>query len=322
MVTVCSLIIAAGSLCWFDRLFPSSTDYGFRFFTFVLLFGMVRPIVRLVFRVGRPLVSGRAILALTAGVVIAVAQFYIGAYWHLFVLAGTVPLVISLLPVDKTRSAVPIVWNEGYIRSEMLRLGNNPEELSGYFDAMFQRFVIQQNDATARKRLEFLQTLAEELKLRKDLQFEFDTAADQREVNRLQWEIQRREQERQRDALENKVEKEDDLAELRHRREQLQLQLEIARVQAEIDQLNNPPKPPAAEKKLTAEQQRTRKAAKLRRDREKLKAERGKEINNLTRGRAVDELAAKERAELVRVENHYEARFERIREDLDKLWGV
>jgi hypothetical protein len=103
-------------------------------------------------------------------------------------------------------------------------------------DSVVTRFITGQDDRTAKKRIEFLKTKLEELDLSKQLQ----ASLDDLQFRGLNLEIKRLGLEMERETLEQKRLMQRNLSALEHERDALKIKVEMASLQRQIKDAQNP----------------------------------------------------------------------------------
>jgi len=167
---------------------------------------------------------------------------------------------IALVPIQPTEmqkgpsmpseSALPVQWDEIAITRQLDNLrGQPPAVVSHYVESVKERWVLNQNDKTAAVRARFLKTKIEELKLFKEGQqiaIDLEALALEREKRLKTLQLENA----QLDATMRARGEREQMQALRERK---QLELEIAKLDKEIRDLNAPAK---IEAELTPEQKR------------------------------------------------------------------
>lgn len=203
------------------------------FFSFALVRNLLPAAARVGTRAWRVVGNRYGLCALGAGFALAVCSSYLSHYWTLCVLCGGVCLLTArLLPVKRSPDA-PLVWNEAAIKQEIYRLRNNPTMLSGLTTALHERFIIRQNEQTARERIQFLKTALEGVKLTKEL----ETSIDDLRFHEIERDIRQSRLELEKHSVHSEDEQRQGLKELQHRFEQLKLQLGIAKIEKDIAEI-------------------------------------------------------------------------------------
>jgi hypothetical protein len=206
-----------------------------------------------------------------------------------------------LMPDSSEGPPLPVHWDEEQIRSVARRYQEQPTVVRHYIDSVRRRFVYNQNQQTAQARIKFLGTVIEELKLAK----EYQEACDDLSLHDLEREIRLLELELKRNDLRDRAGKEQQLRDLRH-------ELEIARLQQDIEKIRIPPSPPAS--KPTNQQRRERAWE----ERGRILQERDEKLGAIKKGRSWDELSPAEQEGCKRVQNIYEDAVRRQDEEIAK----
>jgi hypothetical protein len=145
------------------------------------------------------------------------------------------------------------VWDETAISRHLDDLrGQSPAVVSHYVESLKTRWVLNQNDKTAAARARFLKTKVEELKLFKEgqqIMVDLEALALEREKRLKTLQLENAQLD---DIMRTRSEREQ-LAALKERK---QLELEIAKLDKEIRELNSPTK--AAEPELSGEEKRAK----------------------------------------------------------------
>lgn len=148
--------------------------------------------------------------------------------------------------------ALPAQWDEVAITRQLQQLRDQRPALIPHFvESVKERWVLRQDDRTAEMRLRFLKTQIEQLKLVQQFQqtvndIELLLLEKTKRIKALQLETE--ELEIRRRGLTQKER-------LESLRDQKKMELEIAQIQREIENLKSPSKPEA---QLTPEQQRAK----------------------------------------------------------------
>lgn len=154
-------------------------------------------------------------------------------------------------------------WNERSIQQQVHGLLNQPLALSGFITNLLERFVLNHNDKTFKARTQFLRSVKE-----------LETAFDEVCSHRLEQEIRQLELELKRDDLKDRRQKQQQLADLKHKNELLKLEIANAKMEKELKDLRKEPEPPKQEPPPpTAEQWKAKEDAERRRKKEEIEHE-------------------------------------------------
>src|SRR4029077_4341373 len=145
------------------------------------------------------------------------------------------------------KNAVPTTWESDVIINGFRRFVTKPRLLDIYVKEITKRFIIGQDDRTAKKRIEFLKTRIEELRLTRDL----ESCLDDLSLREINLRIAQLELEIKEANLEGKRRRQEELAELEHQRDVLKVKVEIARSEKEIRDLQTPASKPQKQKSRT-----------------------------------------------------------------------
>jgi hypothetical protein len=136
----------------------------------------------------------------------------------------------SLTSVSRFMPEVlPSEWNDQLIVQQIQSLQQRPPVLSHFIHSVIGRFIIGQNDKTAQKRTQLILSAINQLKATKDLQ----VAIDDLQIHSLEREIRFTEKEIERNSAQDRLAKQKDLEALRRRKEQLDLEVQIAKLEQE-----------------------------------------------------------------------------------------
>jgi hypothetical protein len=177
-------------------------------------------------------------------------------YWWLFLSLGLVLTVVSYavqvpkLQIDKEPDArerrmqmkpnsvspfvIPKEWDPSEVGIQLRRLQHDQPVLKIFVDAVINRFITKQDHRLAKRRIDFLRTLLEELGLRK----EFQGSLDELEFRKIQLEIKRLKLETEKEGVQSKRKKQHEILELEHKRDLLKIEVDISvleREKAELD---------------------------------------------------------------------------------------
>jgi hypothetical protein len=145
------------------------------------------------------------------------------------------------------KNAVPRAWEADVITNGFRRFVTKPKLLDIYVREITKRFIIGQDDRTAKKRIDFLKTKIEELRLTKDL----ESCLDDLSLRDINLRIAQLELEIKEASLEEKRRRQTELSELEHQRDTMKMKVEIARSEKEIRDLKTPASKPQKEKGRT-----------------------------------------------------------------------
>ena len=129
--------------------------------------------------------------------------------------------------LDIQPNQLPTLWKPEELAIQLRNLENRPSVVSIFVSSIIDRFIIGQDDETARSRMAFLRTKLEEIKISRELQTQFDDL----EFRQVGLEIQKLEMENKKKGLMGKGRRDEELADLKHKREILTLQLELDRLE-------------------------------------------------------------------------------------------
>lgn len=131
---------------------------------------------------------------------------------------------------------LPKSWDPDEVGIQFRNLKNRPNVLRVFVDSIVTRFVTGQDDRVAQRRIAFLKTKIEELKLSKELQ----GSLDELEFRQINLDIKRLELETQKDGLATKKDKQHELTELEHQRDTLKLKVEMAQLEKQMRDFQDP----------------------------------------------------------------------------------
>jgi hypothetical protein len=214
-----------------------------------------------------------------------IASFTIAQFWWAFLIVGVL-LFVSSFTGNKTeiikaerqilsagkeggelstsQFLIPQTWDPNEIGIQVRRLQNNASVARVYVDSVIKRFVIGQDNQTAKVRIEFLKSKLEELTLSKELQ----SSLDELEFRRVKLEIEQLELEKKRSGLKLETERMQEIAELERQRDALKIKVEIAHLVKQMDEARNPPQkdqsPSAEETKRANRENREKKLREIR----------------------------------------------------------
>ncbi len=159
------------------------------------------------------------------------------------------------MSTDFSNFSTPAVWDENAIAGQLGNLRHeSPGAITHFIDSIKQRFILNQNDKTAVRRIQFLQKQFELLKLVKscaEVSVDLEALSKERQIRLKKLDIEARD-------LDIQLSGDDPLKKLALQRDQLKIQLEIAQIDRQIHELKNPPKP---ESKPTPDQERAQRKA-------------------------------------------------------------
>jgi hypothetical protein len=206
---------------------------------------------------------------------------------------------------------LPPEWNDQLITQQIQSLQQRPPVLSHFIHSVIGRFIIGQNDKTAQKRTQLILSAINQLKATKDLQI----AIDDLQIHSLEREIRFTEKEIDRNSALDRLAKQKELEALKRRKEQLELEVGIAKLEHEKRGYEERSEPEKAKAQPSREELRERKKAEIKRtDQEMAEA-----IFAVTKGRAFDDLSPDEQERVVRVQNYYNDRKARLDEELARI---
>jgi hypothetical protein len=178
-------------------------------------------------------------------------------------------------------------WDETAITRHLAELrGQSPAVISHYIESVKQRMVTNQNDKTAAVRARFLKTKLEELKLLKEgrqVMVDLEAMALEREKRLKALELETQELDLQKQSLTVRQR-------LETLRDQKRLELEIAQLEKQIKDVNNPVQPEPQptpqqqkEQRHAASEARMQKLQSLKQDALKIEnlAERMQKVNSI-----------------------------------------
>jgi len=148
--------------------------------------------------------------------------------------------------------SIPTQWDELAITRQLQQLREQrPSLIPHYIDSVKERWIVRQDDRTAQKRLQFLKTQIEQLKLAK----EFQQTVDDLQLLSLEKTKRIKTIELETEEIDVKKRVLNQKEKLEALREQRKLELEIAQLDEQIQGIKTSSKPEA---KLTPEEQRAK----------------------------------------------------------------
>ena len=133
-------------------------------------------------------------------------------------------------------------WNELFITQQLRQLRDQKPDLIPHFvESVKERFIVRQDDRTAQVRLGFLRSQLEQLKLAK----EFQQTIDDIQLLGLEKAKRVKTLELETEELDNKQKNRSRFDELTALKERKRIELEIAQLDRQIEELKNSPKPQA-----------------------------------------------------------------------------
>jgi vacuolar-type H+-ATPase subunit I/STV1 len=239
--------------------------------------------------------------------------------WVVFLIFGVVCLLIGIgrsMHASNARSVSPShqqeqgefsvarrtedlqIWDEDSVARHLAELrGQSPAVVAHYLDSVKTRWVLNQNDKTAAMRARFLKTKVEELNLFKQgqqIMVDLEALALEREKRLKTLQLENAQ-------LDETIRTRSEREKLVALKEQRQLELDIARIEAEISALKNPP----PEARPSPEQQRRLKRVEIE-----------DKLAELDRLEAAACTKARDEEERLRLQNMYADRREELREQL------
>jgi len=186
-------------------------------------------------------------------------SYVLSSYWWIFLLAGSVFTVASFfaskepffvvkqkalsqgpggvdMPTDQF--LIPQTWDRAEIAIQVRKLQSNAGPVGVFVDSVLKRFVIGQDNHTARVRIEFLKSKLEELTLSKGLQ----ASLDELQLRKLNLEIQQLELEKKKSTLQLETKRQQVIFDLERERDVLKIRVEIAGLQKQMDEMRSPVK--------------------------------------------------------------------------------
>lgn len=149
--------------------------------------------------------------------------------------------------------SLPPEWNEPAITRQLQQLRDQkPSLIPHYIDSVKERWIVRQDDRTAQVRLQFLKSQIEQLKLAK----EFQQTVDDLQLLSLEKTKRIKAIELETEEIDIKKRGLTQKEKLEALREQKKLELEIAMLDKQINEIKTPSKP--VEPELTAEEKRAR----------------------------------------------------------------
>lgn len=135
----------------------------------------------------------------------------------------------------------PPKWDETLIATQFRNLAHRPAMLGVFVNAVRDRFILHQDEKVASKRIRYLRTKLEELKVSKELQSEIDDLAF-RETN---LDIRRMEQELKVGDLAFQVKTRAAIREAEHKRDLLRVKVEEAQLKKQMHDTKTAAAPPS-----------------------------------------------------------------------------
>lgn len=213
--------------------------------------------------------------------------------------------------------SLPQVWDEPTISRQLVELSKqSPTALITYVDGVKQRFILRQNEKTAIARIDFIKKVIEHAELARKYQGVLNDLAAmkmEQEIRLKKLEVEGLELDHKRTSL-NEVEW------LKREKEKLQLELEMARLRQEIDNINNLSKPelPASKREPTREERIAAQEAHIR----QMEEDRDEELAGILQrggGSGFEDLPPREQDRYTQADNSWDEKIEAVREELRKL---
>jgi hypothetical protein len=192
-------------------------------------------------------------LSIFIGFAICYAAF--SKYWWIFFIAGCGLTVWSFfLPelrttissqtlleeqfsMDGNQFLIPQSWDTHAIGLQVHKIKGDSTLVKTFVDSIVDRYVLGQDNKTAKVRIEFLKTKLEELTLSKELQ----ASLDELQFRHVSNEITTLELENKKSSLQMEAEEAKEIAELKRQRDALKIKLEIAEMKKKMVELETPP---------------------------------------------------------------------------------
>ena len=206
---------------------------------------------------------------------------------------------------------LPPEWNDQLIIQQIQSLQQTPPVLSHFIHSVMGRFIIGQNDKTAQKRTQLILTAINQLKATKDLQI----AIDDLQIHSLEREIKFTEKEIERNSALDRLAKQKELEALRRRKEQLELEVGIAKLDQEKRGYEERSEPEKAKPQQSRDELRERKKSEIKRKEQEM----AEAVFDITKGVPFDELSQEDQERVVRVQNYYNDAKARLDEELARL---
>jgi hypothetical protein len=205
---------------------------------------------------------------------------------------------------------LPSTWDDQHITQRILALEHRPPVLAHFINSLKGRFIIGQNDKTAQKRTQLILSVTKQLHATKELRI----ALDDLQLHELERDIRFKKTELERRSIEDRLAKQQELEDLHRRKERLELEVQIAKLEQEKRGFNEP-QSNGDKRKPTRDELREAKRSDIRRT----ESERDEATLEVTKGVPIDQLSEDDRDRVMRIENFYNDKRVRLEEELAKL---
>lgn len=211
--------------------------------------------------------------------------------------------------LSRMNTTLPAEWNDQVVTQQLMALRERPPVFTHFVHSLIGRFIIGQNDKTAEKRTHLIHTVIGQLKATKDLQI----ALDDLEIHTLERAIRFKTTQIEHDGLEDRLRNQKELADLKNRKEKLELQRDIAKLEQEKRSYEKRDEP--AKSKPTRDESRQAK----KREMKQTENEMAEAILEVTKGVAFDQLTPDEQDRVMRIQNFYNDKKIRLDEELSRI---
>jgi hypothetical protein len=171
------------------------------------------------------------------------------------------------------------------------------------------RFILGQNDKTAEKRTKLIRTVIGQLKATKELR----VAIDDLDIHSLEREIRFIQQEIEHAGVVDRRARQQELEELKRKKEKLELEVQIAK----LEQEKRGYEPNAETKKPGQSRDELREAKKA--EIKQTDKEMAEAIFEVNCGKAFDELSEDQQERIIRLQNYYNDKKARLDEELSRI---